>query len=984
MPLADWEARLREHFEELRRRRTLTRGDKPIFALEHGLRPEEVAQLAADIRSDVAQAPPDKNARLAWVVYAAELGYQYSGDEYWQSFEEQTPGWRFFGDRQWLRDCYRRFQKDYGGAEPKGPWAKHFSIICWPITHAILPRDLQRQLAQIVYDHRYSLSADLFEAPEKLGEFIRARSWSASSRFQQLVEDPPLVGQIAAALLLQGKFGTSGLIDGLTLQRIGNDLDGERRSREWLRRARGVAEERARVRGFTTSNWRQPGGDPAAARTALENARAEVSTLGIEPRLLLRPKVEGGQWEVFLEVPDLTHLLSRYPETREVLTGSRCVVAGSTGRPLARGSCLHGVQHVRLTRWPEVGEVLLKFETDNSHLEYLLRTECLLRPGPLWVFRIASDGLAYELLGQRLRPGHRYIAVRTGSPLVSSRLAAIDLDCLNVHAALIDVPPTTDRDWEDALSRMGLGLAKTIEAWPSGLDALAWDGEGHGEWFVSERPCLAIRVDHKLDALVAVLDGHRLEIDLSAANATEAIFVELPELAAGHHTMRLSARARSSSETESIGELDVVMRVRETPAWLGVSPHGPLIVDVEPATPSLEQFWDGHVEVSVRGPEGRLVKCSVTLSDKGANGSPKQIQSLSLPITPDRWREHFDKHVKRGDLLRAYETAETCLIRFDGDDLGTFEIKCERTFTPLRWVVRRSGQRHSARIIDDTGDPEPLHVVRVAFETPTIEEPLGNDPLYDVPLAGGLYVARRNRDAAAVIISPSVQGGGLQALRCVPRIAPRGRSVEDILCLIGLTRMWARARTPGNVLAMGWRRDVIRALTREIFRILGGDAWAAAESIADGNREAFDQLKRAVSKKPDERNIAAGLSLVSNELAQKPCDQRVRRLAHTITNFRLIPHAFGALVLTTGGTVLRGRPANDQDPLWLSELALRLASSPSEVEDWAEPQALTDGLTKLLEIPTIARAARFLVLAIDHQLDVQSSQRDAYTTWRWE
>ena len=37
-------------------------------------------------------------------------------------------------------------------------------------------------------------------------------------------------------------------------------------------------------------------------------------------------------------------------------------------------------------------EVLLQFERSNEQLNFLLRTECLLRPGPNWLFRIASDG----------------------------------------------------------------------------------------------------------------------------------------------------------------------------------------------------------------------------------------------------------------------------------------------------------------------------------------------------------------------------------------------------------------------------------------------------------------------------------------------------------------------------------------------------------------------------------------------------------------
>jgi hypothetical protein len=354
MDLGQWQARIAEHFGQLRTVRTETVGDRPIFALEHGLDETEVKTLASAIRAHIAESAPSTDHPLPWIIYAAEFGYRYSGDEYWQTFESETPGWIIHGDRHWIRDCFRSFHRKYGGAKPSGPWAEHFRIICWPITHAILPRDLQRQLASILYELRHSFSAELFESPSILGEFIAARSWDATSRFQQLAQETQLIGQIAAALLLQGQFGTGGLIYPTTLRRIGEDLDRERRAREWLRGARKMAEERAHVRGLA-------GGRPTAAIAVRhEEARAEVVALGIEPRLVLRPaEGSGASWDVTLEIPDLSHLLLRFPRTRDILTASRCVVAGAAGRPVARGRFLHGAQRVTLARWPRPEEVLL-------------------------------------------------------------------------------------------------------------------------------------------------------------------------------------------------------------------------------------------------------------------------------------------------------------------------------------------------------------------------------------------------------------------------------------------------------------------------------------------------------------------------------------------------------------------------------------------------------------------------------------------------
>ena len=132
---------------------------------------------------------------------------------------------------------YRRFEREFDGAVPTGPWAEHFSIICWPITHAILPKDLQVQLARTLYESRYLLSEDVLRSPQLLGDLIAARTWNASSRFRNLAQDTRLLGQIAAALLIQEQAGSDELVYPATLRRISEDLDRERQAREWLRRA---------------------------------------------------------------------------------------------------------------------------------------------------------------------------------------------------------------------------------------------------------------------------------------------------------------------------------------------------------------------------------------------------------------------------------------------------------------------------------------------------------------------------------------------------------------------------------------------------------------------------------------------------------------------------------------------------------------------------------------------------------------------------
>src|SRR5688572_9726969 len=119
MDLRAWNKRLAEHFQDLKR----DRKELPLFALEHGLSHAEVLALSDTVRAHIRVSSPSREHQLVWTTFAVEIGYGYAGDEYWQTFEEQTPGWALRGDRGWIRDAFLWFQKKFSGAAPAGAWA---------------------------------------------------------------------------------------------------------------------------------------------------------------------------------------------------------------------------------------------------------------------------------------------------------------------------------------------------------------------------------------------------------------------------------------------------------------------------------------------------------------------------------------------------------------------------------------------------------------------------------------------------------------------------------------------------------------------------------------------------------------------------------------------------------------------------------------------------------------------------------------------
>ena len=87
--LTEWQKHLEQHFAAL----AAARADSayPLFALEHGLESGELRSIKELLRAHIAANHWLASPWLVWVVYATEFGYEYFGDEYWQSFDEYTP-----------------------------------------------------------------------------------------------------------------------------------------------------------------------------------------------------------------------------------------------------------------------------------------------------------------------------------------------------------------------------------------------------------------------------------------------------------------------------------------------------------------------------------------------------------------------------------------------------------------------------------------------------------------------------------------------------------------------------------------------------------------------------------------------------------------------------------------------------------------------------------------------------------------------------
>jgi hypothetical protein len=349
------------------------------------------------------------------------------------------------------------------------------------------------------------------------------------------------------------------------------------------------------------------------------------------------------------------------------------------------------------------------------------------------------------------------------------------------------------------------------------------------------------------------------------------------------------------------------------------------------------------------------------------------------------WRAHFEKYFRGAkDIQDHYDPAQTCLIELNAGELGIFSLKCEREFSPLRWIVRRKGREYELSLLNDSGSASPANVVMLDFakpDSPVQMEVTNFTSGYSVPASGGLYWAYTGKYECAVIVSPVTQKPTLRELSVQTQVRHGPRSVETVESILVLIKLWSRARDTG-LFSAARRRSVLLALLQEVFATIGGER-AERMPQPEMRSGASHTSKRASMGKRHKNTLAAQLLRDCPVFAAMETKDRVVRfssIAKDILRLRDAP-------LVVVGRSVRGKllrkVKGPEDSDWLCEFALRLASSPDTLNTWAG-RDLRSGLQKLIEMPDLAQAARLIVLAIDrhrHASPMVSASRSR--DWEW-
>lgn len=943
--------RLEAHFESLRQERDTHGGGKPLFALEHGLDDAAVVELQRCVRGAIRVGRPSPKWWLPYVVYAAEVGYRYTGEEYWHTFAITTPGWVEHGDRHYVRQRFRAFAERFGGAVPTGPWAGHFSIICWPITHAVLPTDLQIQLARLLYEYRYLLSAELLASPKALGETLGSRTWHSSARFQNFAQNTELLGQVATALLLDEE-GSSALLLGSTLARIVGDLSKQRQARRWLTDAKRTA-LRVNLRGLTRPSTGVRGVASSASATTKPPLRVS------DARLVAGDVGDAG-WAIHVALPDMRPLAARFPELQEVLRTSRCKLAG-VKRPLARGQVMYSDQRFRLDTWPGADAPLLSLEQSDARYDAHLADECRVPPGPTWVFRLV-DGLGQESRGKTIRPERRYLMVSeapAGLPVWAKR---VSIACEGLYGYEFELPMPLDPSHVEVLQGLGVTLMTDVEVRPAGLVPAAWDSEGAAEWVIGDVPLLALSSTREVQRAVIAVDGaDPTPVGWNRSPDSSPAYVALEDLGVGLHEVRVTVIPTGAEIFPITGSLFVTIREPVARGSTGTY-REPLLLRSSPPLPTLEEVWEGQVALEIIGPEQVMVDTRVCL--EGARGgilASKKLQGLRLPVGGQAWNAAFGSQFRAAsDVHRHYDDATGLMIEVSHPELGSTSLRCERPFAPLRWGVGRDRHGPFVRLHDNSGAGT-LSVVRFEFAVPDVGVPVSLEAESKVRwTAGGLFVARLPDFEATVVLAPLVRDlTDLQRLM-TPRVSSADRSVDGVLKLMTLSRLWANASLPGDPFAQKQRDAVLRAFTTAICGLIGGQRWARAERcVATDTATALRDLGDALGEQSYQRALRAALERQERR-SESSVAERVLQFAGVLSG-------------------IGSRSGVWRKEQWASQWLLRLVSSPPAALDWCEDD-VRDAVRLAIESPTIVRAARYVVLA--WHLDFDDGEGPA-SQWGW-
>lgn len=920
--LAEWQKIAFKHFTDLYAEKS--KKNLPVFALEHNFSRLHLEFISKQLLDDYVTHRVNKSYWLLWVIYATEIGYRYTGEEYWQSFEEKITNWDNH-DREQIRSAFKEFIKRFNGIKPTGTWANHFSIIALPITHAILPIDLQFHFANLLYFTRYKFkNASVFN-PKSVGSLLAAHSYFInSSRFKNFLQQEDLVGRIALSFLVDDSATNEfELLYPQTLKRIVANLEEQSIAKEWIEEAK--REIKPKILGVTSAIR-----ETETSESTRVNSFKKTSHTN--PKLKLFQS-EKNSCQVVVEIPRLTEMFDD-PMLVSFLKNTRYQINGAKGNWLPAETLLYGSSKKKILHWPNDNNIL-KFEDSNATLDNLLTGFMLSKPP--WLFKIGPDGIATEVLGKHLRPDKKYIALfPSETPGLSDIGTDVIIECENIIGKQLTLPKAISE--QDAIKYKGFGfdILRTVRVWPAGLSARDWDGEGNSEWLTTDAPCFGIAHDFNVTQIQLQLNSFSLT--LSPESTQQISFIHIDPLPAGKHVLKIKSISQSVLPSEGL----IILNVREPVSWTpGVSSHNGMTIYLDPNNYNLDSFLKGETNLQLYGPESRVFAIQFDLIVENELLVPYKKQGLSFPFHSDILR------AIRKDIngLQNISIARQAKLTITCDDIGSKEFLLTRPAKPLRWVRQVDHGIKFLRLIDETDNREKPQVLFFASARPDLGKDISDKNFLqktEIKDVNGLFWARKEGYQDGTITTAIQTAHDFGSLSISPIL--QNSSGIPIFKQLRLIQMWYTSECFG-LLARIHQNKIIEILIADLYTRISGLTWSKEEGKFINTLE-FSAALDSMSSKISNRSMANVIRYRYSNMRQ-----------NEINVSREIQWFVGA-----------AKRCNLNQNSSLVMAAINFASNPFQyIDDLENPgQSI---IKAALDNDELMKAARFFVLCVSKVLD---------------
>ena len=786
--LAAAQLQLEQHFA------TLTALRKPlgypVYALEHGLDPDTIVALATAASTDLHVFGARNRYWLVWIVLAAEAGYRYAGEEFWPELEVAPGEWRNNANRTWLRRKYERFADRFGGPIPVGRWAEQFSNIAWPIANAILPRYLQAHFAEHLFASRYALADLAVTEARRIGKLLSDQYWGSSSRFADFLQQTDLTTQIVLALRDEDLGDAAPRITPVLLQRIVDDLEQQRESREYLRAARKIISTRRAAVGASLHSGASATGAPSAGDPVVSGPRLAARRFG--DRNLL----------IGLIFPDIAAALAKAGLTQSVLASGQIRLAGIESTPEPALTLLTFARRDReLRAFPEAHRPFALAEGMDQRVQAILEPLLRLRERSCWVLRRHADGLYREVLGGHVHPGQSFVVLsRTAWADAKTRAAGLDplsAPASGIVAYALDLASPLQEAQRAALAALSIGTVAGTRIEAVGL-APSWDAPGQSPaWFASET--VALRIEADFDAA-----GFRLQLDAGPPRhlpaTSGALLIALDPLSLGAHRLSVQALGRANDPSSAIGETaQFEFAVAAPRPWIeAMREKAGFRLLVDPHGASLEQLFTGRATLRLFGPAGRSVSWSIeTFDAAGHRTASVPGGKTAVGATSETVAAALDRLRQAGS--DAIDMAHRVDIVASLDELGRQSLSFPHRVDPLRWHFDPARAR--VRLIDESSHEAPVKVRSYTLSTPVEARTVDYDQAIagiEIAPPGALSVAiAAGRRYAMFVSNPATTLKSLADLGISQSLAITKPDGDAVLILLSALWRWQGARPVG-------------------------------------------------------------------------------------------------------------------------------------------------------------------------------------------